>query len=136
VGEWVRLCGVAEAPGTNGVMEAEALSREGKGVPICLANVEGRLSALGNVCPHRQGPLGGVWGGAVSVACVGVRCDDGGGSGSGEGKGRGVSSEGRGGGCAGADWVGRVRLRAGRGLPGGILVGGNDRYAEENFCWD
>ena len=61
VGEWVRLCGVAEAPGTNEVMEAEALGHEGKGVPICLANVEGKLSALGNVCPHRQGPLGGGW---------------------------------------------------------------------------
>lgn len=61
MGEWVRLCGVAEAPGTNEVRETEALSREGRGVPICLANVEGRLSALGNVCPHRQGPLGGGW---------------------------------------------------------------------------
>jgi nitrite reductase (NADH) small subunit len=61
LGQWVRLCGTAEAPGTNEVMEAEALTSEGKGVPICLANVEGRLSALGNVCPHRQGPLGGGW---------------------------------------------------------------------------
>jgi len=68
VGEWVRLCGVAEAPGTNGVMEAEALSREGKGVPICLANVEGRLSALGNVCPHGLGRLGG--GGVVDGAVL------------------------------------------------------------------
>jgi nitrite reductase (NADH) small subunit len=42
-------------------MEAEALTREGKGVPICLANVGGTLSAIGNVCPHRQGPLGGGW---------------------------------------------------------------------------
>jgi nitrite reductase (NADH) small subunit len=56
VSEWVRLCGAAEAPGTNEVMEAEA-----RGVPICLANVEGKLSAVGNVCPHRQGPLGGGW---------------------------------------------------------------------------
>ena len=61
VGEWVRLCGIAEAPGTNEVREAEALTREGKGVPICLANVDGELSALGNVCPHRQGPLGEGW---------------------------------------------------------------------------
>jgi nitrite reductase (NADH) small subunit len=61
VGEWVRLCGVGEAPGTDQVMEAEALTHEGKGVPICLANVEGVLSAIGNVCPHRQGPLGAGW---------------------------------------------------------------------------
>jgi nitrite reductase (NADH) small subunit len=56
LGEWVRLCGAAEAPKTGEVMEAET-----RGVPICLANVEGKLSALGNVCPHRQGPLGGGW---------------------------------------------------------------------------
>ena len=61
VGEWVRLCGVAEAPGTDEVMEAEAVGRDGKGVPICLANVDGTLSAIGNVCPHRQGPLGAGW---------------------------------------------------------------------------
>ena len=43
-------------------MEAEA-----EGVEICLANVNGELSALDNICPHRQGPLGQGWleGGAV-----------------------------------------------------------------------
>jgi nitrite reductase (NADH) small subunit len=61
VGKWVRLCGVAEAPGTDEVREAEAVGSDGKGVPICLANVGGALSAIGNVCPHRQGPLGGGW---------------------------------------------------------------------------
>ena len=61
VGEWVRLCGMGEAPEMNTVMEAEACGRDGVGVPICLANVEGRLSALGNVCPHREGPLGAGW---------------------------------------------------------------------------
>ncbi len=67
MGEWVRLCGIGEAPGTNEVMETEALQGDGRAVPICFANVEGRLSALGNVCPHRQGPLGQGWveGGAV-----------------------------------------------------------------------
>ena len=59
--EWVRLCGVAEAPGTDEVREAEAVGSDGKGVPICLANVEGELSAIGNICPHRQGPLGAGW---------------------------------------------------------------------------
>lgn len=31
------------------------------GVAICLANVGGELSALDNICPHRQGPLGQGW---------------------------------------------------------------------------
>ena len=61
VGEWVRLCGVEEAPGVNEVREAEAPRKEGRAVPICLANVEGKLSAIGNICPHRLGPLGGGW---------------------------------------------------------------------------
>ncbi len=61
MGEWVRLCGLSEAPGVDEVMEAEARDRAGKGVPICLANVGGALSAIGNVCPHREGPLGGGW---------------------------------------------------------------------------
>jgi nitrite reductase (NADH) small subunit len=61
VGEWVRLCGVAEIPGTNEVRETEALRRDGRGVPMCLANIEGELSAIGNICPHRLGPLGGGW---------------------------------------------------------------------------
>jgi nitrite reductase (NADH) small subunit len=62
VAQWVRLCGLAEAPSAGRVMEAEV-----EGVSICLANVNGELSALDNVCPHRQGPLGQGWieGGAV-----------------------------------------------------------------------
>lgn len=60
--QWVRLCGLAEAPPVGRVMEAEV-----EGVAVCLANVNGELSALDNVCPHRQGPLGQGWieGGAV-----------------------------------------------------------------------
>jgi nitrite reductase (NADH) small subunit len=42
-------------------MEAEARSPDGRGVPICLANIGGTLSAIGNICPHRLGPLGGGW---------------------------------------------------------------------------
>jgi nitrite reductase (NADH) small subunit len=56
VAQWVRLCGVAEAPGVGMVTEAEV-----DGVGVCLANVDGELSALDNVCPHRQGPLGQGW---------------------------------------------------------------------------
>jgi nitrite reductase (NADH) small subunit len=62
VAEWVRLCGAHEAPKPGEVMEAEA-----QGVAVCLANVDGRLAAVDNLCPHRYGPLGGGWleGGAV-----------------------------------------------------------------------
>jgi len=62
--EWVRLCGVGEAPGVGSVMEAEV-----KGVAVCLANVGGRLCALDNVCPHRQGPLGQGWLEGEAVVC-------------------------------------------------------------------
>lgn len=60
--EWVRLCGVAEAPAEGQVAEAEA-----NGIQVCLARSGGQLKALDNLCPHRQGPLGQGWieGGAV-----------------------------------------------------------------------
>jgi nitrite reductase (NADH) small subunit len=62
--EWVRLCGVGEAPVAGGVMEAEA-----RGVAVCLANVEGKLCALDNWCPHRRGPLGQGWIDGRAVVC-------------------------------------------------------------------
>ena len=46
------------------VAEAEV-----EGVAICLANVNGELSALDNVCPHRQGPLGQGWVEGETVIC-------------------------------------------------------------------
>lgn len=60
--QWVRLCAVSEAPAENSVLELEA-----SGVSVCLANVNGELAALDNICPHRLGPLGQGWveGGAV-----------------------------------------------------------------------
>lgn len=61
---WVRLCGLAEAPGAGKVAEAEV-----EGVAICLANVGGELSALDNWCPHRRGPLGQGWLEGESVVC-------------------------------------------------------------------
>jgi len=64
VAEWVRLCAVGEAPAVGGVMEAEAA-----GVSICLANVDGTLAAVDNVCPHRQGPLGQGWLEGKAVVC-------------------------------------------------------------------
>jgi len=53
VEDWVRLCGEDEAPGVGEVAEVEA-----GGVVYCVANVEGRLAVLDNVCPHREAPLG------------------------------------------------------------------------------
>ena len=62
--QWVRLCGVAEAPAPGKVMEAEV-----EGVGVCLANVNGELSALDNWCPHRRGPLGQGWIEGEAVVC-------------------------------------------------------------------
>ena len=54
--EWVRLCGAAEAPVEGKLVQADAAGKE-----ICLANVEGMLRAVDNLCPHRQGPLAEGW---------------------------------------------------------------------------
>lgn len=61
---WVKVCSVAEAPGEGNVAEANA-----DGVAVCLANVNGELSALDNVCPHRGGPLGQGWIEGNAVVC-------------------------------------------------------------------
>ena len=62
--QWVRLCGLSEAPAVDSVMEVEV-----EGVAICFARVNGELSAVGNVCPHRQGPLGQGWVEGEAVVC-------------------------------------------------------------------
>lgn len=62
--EWVRLCDAAQAPAEGQVAEAEA-----NGVQVCLARINGKLSALDNLCPHRQGPLGQGWIEGVAVVC-------------------------------------------------------------------
>ncbi len=62
--QWVRLCGIAEAPAEGEVIEAEA-----QGVSLCLARVNGELAALDNLCPHRQGPLGQGWIEGNTVVC-------------------------------------------------------------------
>lgn len=64
MGEWVRLCAVSEAPKPGEVAEAEV-----KGVQVCLANVNGQLTALENTCPHRGGPLGQGWLEGECVVC-------------------------------------------------------------------
>jgi nitrite reductase (NADH) small subunit len=38
-------------------------------VPVCLANLNGELHALDNVCPHRGGPLGQGWLEGNAVVC-------------------------------------------------------------------
>jgi nitrite reductase (NADH) small subunit len=62
--QWVKLCALTEAPAPNQVVEAEA-----EGHSICLANLNGELSALDNWCPHRQGPLGQGWIEGEAVIC-------------------------------------------------------------------
>jgi len=62
--EWVRLCGLAEAP-TVGQVKAAAVG----GVTVCLANVGGELAALDNWCPHRGAPLAEGWLEGGSVVC-------------------------------------------------------------------
>ncbi len=62
--QWVRLCGLGDAPATGRVMESEI-----DGVQVCLANVGGALAALNNICPHRQGPLGQGWLEGEAVVC-------------------------------------------------------------------
>lgn len=62
--EWVRLCAVAESPMPGHVLEAEV-----QGVAICLANIDGRLAAVDNWCPHRRGPLGQGWIEGNAVVC-------------------------------------------------------------------
>ena len=64
MGKWVRLCALTEAPAAGQVAEAEV-----DGIVICLANVNGDLSALDNICPHRQGPLGQGWLEGDTVVC-------------------------------------------------------------------
>ncbi len=62
--EWIRICSLAEAPAAGEVTEAEV-----DGTVLCVANREGVFSALDNVCPHRQGPLGQGWLEGRAVLC-------------------------------------------------------------------
>ena len=53
---WVRLCAANEAPAAGQAKEVNV-----QGVAVCLANVDGTLAAVDNVCPHRAGPLAEGW---------------------------------------------------------------------------
>jgi nitrite reductase (NADH) small subunit len=50
---FVRIASRAELPGTNQAREFPAGERI-----VCVANVNGQITALDNVCLHRGGPLG------------------------------------------------------------------------------
>lgn len=62
--KWVRLCGKDEIPEAEQVAEIPV-----ENTVICLANHEGKISALANWCPHRNGPLGQGWIEEDSVLC-------------------------------------------------------------------
>jgi nitrite reductase (NADH) small subunit len=62
--QWVRLCGVGEAPEEGKVCEQRAGEFE-----ICLARLGGELKAVDNICPHRRGPLGQGWIEGRGVVC-------------------------------------------------------------------
>ena len=62
--KWVRVCSVAEAPPEGQVAEAQA-----RDFQVCLAQVNGTLHAMENLCPHRQGPLGQGWIENGAVVC-------------------------------------------------------------------
>src|SRR5262245_58537698 len=52
MGEFVRICGKNELPAEGQAIEITAGERV-----ICLANVQGTVTAIDNVCLHRGGPL-------------------------------------------------------------------------------
>jgi nitrite reductase/ring-hydroxylating ferredoxin subunit len=49
----IRIASKADLPGDDEAKEFQAGERM-----VCVANVEGKLCALDNVCVHRGGPLG------------------------------------------------------------------------------
>lgn len=54
--QWVRLCGAGEVPAPGQVAEYAA-----QGVAVCVANDAGKIAAVDNWCPHRNGPLSEGW---------------------------------------------------------------------------
>jgi len=49
---FVKLCNQAELPPPGSLQEFAVSGRQ-----LCIANVNGTISAIDNICPHRQGPL-------------------------------------------------------------------------------
>lgn len=51
--ELVRVCAVSQLPRVGEVAEFTVQGRA-----VCVANVDGNITALDGVCPHEGGPLG------------------------------------------------------------------------------
>jgi nitrite reductase (NADH) small subunit len=51
--ELIRIGALADLPQSNHAKEISAAGRA-----FCIANVDGEICAMDNVCPHRGGPLG------------------------------------------------------------------------------
>lgn len=51
--EFVRICGKADLPASSEAREIAVAERM-----LCIANENGSISVMDNVCPHRGGPLG------------------------------------------------------------------------------
>jgi nitrite reductase (NADH) small subunit len=51
--EFIRIGSKADLPG-----DGEAKEFEVNGTTVCVANVDGKLAAMDNMCVHRGGPLG------------------------------------------------------------------------------
>ena len=51
--EFVRICAKADLPPSGDAREFQAGEKL-----LCVANENGEISAMDNVCPHRGGPLG------------------------------------------------------------------------------
>jgi nitrite reductase (NADH) small subunit len=51
--QWTRIASKSELPAAG-----EAREFDCNGKMVCIANLDGDLSAMDNVCPHRGGPLG------------------------------------------------------------------------------
>jgi len=54
MGDYIKLASISELPPSN---EAKEFPCGGKTV-VCVANVNGEISAMDNICLHRGGPLG------------------------------------------------------------------------------
>ncbi len=64
MGQWVKVCPAVEAPDPGKLGEYNA-----QGVALCVANIDGKLTALDNLCPHRGGPLSEGWIEGNAVVC-------------------------------------------------------------------
>jgi nitrite reductase (NADH) small subunit len=51
--DFVKICDASELPAPGEAREFECGAKT-----ICVANMEGTLAAVDNICPHRGGPLG------------------------------------------------------------------------------